>query len=486
MKHTIKRIFALILALTMALSLAACSESEGGGGSGGKESGKESGRLTPVVKSPKDDPAGYLAMALENTVNDLKGRYAGSPLAALAGVLDTSGTVAVSGEIDTDDGYVSIDDLSLAYDLENKSFLLNLDVTSAGIELTGGACLTPDFLGVSFPLLTGSDDYYGIKPRDIGRQLKSSFLWEYAQDEISTGDLDQIDEMLDLFWDSEFIDIDKFIKDSQALGTDFIKDLDVDYEEDTVELDGKDVDGYVFTATVDSDDLANLMEKIYDMILEMPMWDTLVELGRITGEDFDRDDLQAIMDDALDEALDGIRSEDLRLSISYYVADKKVVSMSAREREYGIDYSVNFFDGGDITGTVESEDNAISFASHVSDRNGYTHEITLSSDGETMTIAAQWDGDDLSLDVDVPYEDPMSLTCGLKITKKGFELSNLVFDNGDYYDYLELPLTVTYTAGGSVSTPRNTNNLLTLDEQELRDLISGIGDLMGGMMDSDW
>lgn len=482
MKHTAKRIFALILSLAMALSLAACSGSEGGGGSGGKESG----RLTPVVKSPKDDPAGYLAMALENTVNELKDRYAGSPLAALAGVLDTSGTVAVSGEIDTDDGYVAIDDLSLAYDLENKSFLLNLEAASYGMEISGGACLTPDFLGVSFPLLTGNDDYYGIKPRDIGRQLKSSFLWEYAQDEINTSDLDQIDEMLDLLWDSEFIDIDKLIKDSQALGTDFIKDLDVDYEEDTVELDGKDVDGYVFTATVDSDDLAKLMEKIYDMMLEMPMWDTLVELGKITGEDFDMDDLQAMMDDALNDALDDIRSEDLRLDISYYVADKKVVSMSGRELEYGVDYSVNFFDDGDITGSIEYDYEEFSFASHVSDRGGYTHEITLSYDGETMTVSAQWDGDDLSLDIDVPYEDPASLTCGLKVTKKGFELSNLVFDDGDYYDYVELPLTITYTAGGSVSTPRNTNNLLTLDEQELRDLISGMDDLMGGMMDSDW
>lgn len=477
MKHTAKRIFVLFLALVMALSLAACSDSKDGGGND-----KDDDRVTPVVKSPKDDPAGYLAMAMENTVNEVKDRYKGSPLAAIAGVLDTSGTVAISGELDTDEGYAAIDDLSLAYDLEKKAFLLNLDMTSAGIELTGGACLSPDFVGISFPLLTGKDDYYGIKPRDLTKQLKSSFLWEAIQDEVSTEELEQMDQMLDLMWDSEFIDVDKLMNEAQSLGTDFIKGLDPDYEEGTVELDGKDVDGYVFTATVDSNDLAGMMEKIYDIVLDMPIWDTLVEMSKIYGEELDKNELAAMVDEALDE----IRREDLRLDVTYYVADQKVVSVSIYERESRTDITLDYFDGGDITGTVETERVDFEFASHVSDRNGYTHEISITSDGETMTVAAKWDGSKLSLDVNIPYEEPMSLTCGLKTTKKGFELSDLVYDDGYSYDHLELPLTLTYTAGGSVSMPRNTNNLLTLNEDELRELITGMGDLIGGMTDSDW
>lgn len=272
------------------------------------------------------------------------------------------------------------------------------------------------------------------------------------------------------------------MKEAQSLGMDFVKGLDPDYEEDTVELDGKDVDGYVFTAAVDSGDLAGMMEKIYDIVLEMPMWDTLAELGRLYGEELDKNDLAAMLDEALDE----IRSEDLQLDYTYYVTDKKVVSMTCSERESGMDVSVNYYDGGDITGIISVNGRQVEFASRVSSRDGYTHEFTLTADGETMTVAAKWDGSRLSLDIDIPYEEPMSLTCGLKTTKKGFEISDLVYDDGYAYDHLELPLTLKYTAGGSVSTPRNTNNLLTLNEEEIQDLITGMDELFGGMMDSDW
>lgn len=505
MKGTLRNILALILAMLMALSLAACEEKNEGEKGGGKGDG-----ATPVVKDPGDDPGLYLAMAMENTLNEMKDRYQGSPLAAIAGVLEPSGTVSVSGDVETENGllfqnehYAVINDLSLAYDLDEKSFLVNFDLSSGGIKAALGMCLSPDFVGISFPFLTDNNDFYGIRPRDLATQLPNSYLWETLSEELNVRDLEQIDAMLDVLWGAELLDVDGLVKDVQDLSTDFIKDLDVDYEKGDVELDGKEVSGYVFTASVDSEDLARMMEKVYDIILDMPLWDTLIDLQMIkAGIDSDvdvdqRELLAEMLNESLDGALEEIRSEDLRFDYTYYVADKKVVSMTAHEHEYGIDYSVNFFDGGDITGTVSGERVAamdimgeplivpteFSFSSHVSDRGGYTHEITLTSDGETVTIAAGWDGDDLSLDFDFPYADSISLTCGLKTTKKGFEIKDLSCRNGDTAVHLPFDLTLTYTGGESITKPQDTQDILTMEDTELRDFLTG--GILRGILSSE-
>lgn len=503
MKGTLRNILALILAMLMALSLAACEEKNEGEKGGGKGDG-----ATPVVKDPGDDPGLYLAMAMENTLNEMKDRYQGSPLAAIAGVLEPSGTVSVSGDVETENGllfqnehYAVINDLSLAYDLDEKSFLVNFDLSSGGIKAALGMCLSPDFVGISFPFLTDNNDFYGIRPRDLATQLPNSYLWETLSEELNVRDLEQIDAMLDVLWDAELLDVGGLVKNVQDLSMDFIKDLDVDYEKGNVELDGKDVSGYVFTAAVDSEDLARMMEKVYDIILDMPLWDTLIDLQMIkAGIDSDVDQrelLAEMLNESLDGALEEIRSEDLRFDYTYYVADKKVVSMTAHEHEYGIDYSVNFFDGGDITGTVSGERVAamdimgeplivpteFSFSSHVSDRGGYTHEITLTSDGETVTIAAGWDGDDLSLDFDFPYADSISLTCGLKTTKKGFEIKDLSCRNGDTAVHLPFDLTLTYTGGESITKPQDTQDILTMEDTELRDFLTG--GILRGILSSE-
>lgn len=483
-----KRLLALLLAMVMVFSLAACGDSDDGGEGGKGGSGTNSDRVTPVVKSPKDDAAGYLAMALENTYIELAQRYAGSPLAAILGALDTTGQVSLSGKIDTSDGTVNLKDLSLEYDLDKKVFILSMDAASSGLQLTAGACVSPDFVGVSFPILLGDDDYYGVKPQDLTSQLKGSFLWDTMKDEVSTEDLEQIDEMLDILWDTQIFDLEALKSGIQDIGTDYMKGLDLDYDEDTVELDGKDVDGYVFTATVTSDDLLDMMDQIYDVILDMPIWDTLLKMSELsTGRKITKKELRAMLDESLDEVMDQLADVDLEVEATYYVADGKVVSMESTSKvdTQTVSVSVDFFDDGAITGTIAAQGEKIRFSSEVESKRGsYVHEIRLVSDGETVAITTEWDGEEFSLSAEVPYEDPMSITCGLSTTKKGFTIEDLrvQYDGAD----VTLPLTMEYTAGGSVSTPRNTNNLLTLNEKELTEIISNVQDLMNGRMLSDF
>ncbi len=492
MKHTAKRIFALCLALVLALSLAACSDSG--------DDGTEDSRLTPVVKSPKDDPAGYLAMAMENTLNEVKDRYAGSPLAAVAGVLESSGTVSVSGDVMTENGllfqsapYTAINDLSLAYDLEEKAFRMSFDMSSGGIKAAFGLCLSPDFVGVSYPFLTGDDYFYGIKPRDLASQLPDSYLWEALSEELNVRDLERIDAILDVLWEAKLLDVGGLVKDAQTLSMDFIKDLDVDYEQRTVELDGKDKSGWAFTATVDSEDLARMMEQVYDIILDLPVWDTLIDLQSIragSDSDVDRRDLLAqMLNESLDGALEAIREEDLSYTITYSVADGKVVSVTASERKTHTDITLNYFDGGDITGTFSGQRVAdmdsmgeasvvpteLSFTSHVSTRNGYSHEFALTSDGEAMTLFTQWDGTDLSVDIHIPQAVSLSVACGLKVTENGFELKDLSCQNNGAAVELPFDLTLAYTGGEISAKPEGTVDILTMEDVELRDfLMDGI------------
>lgn len=498
MKKAITRILALLLALMMVFSLAACGESDGGKDGDNKGSNKENDRVTPVVKNPKDDPAGYLAMALENTMNDLAERYSGSPLLAVANLIDTKGTVKVSGDVRVDNTTVNIKDISVGYDLNKKTFLVSADVAAQGMEVEGGIVFSPDFLGVSFPMLLGDSTYYGFKPKDLRKQLENSPLYDALGGNLSNYDWEQIDlldNLLDILWDSEYIDIDKMVSEMESLSMDYIKDLDVDYEEDSFKVDGKKVDGYVFTATITSKDLAKVMEKMFDVMLDMPMWETLQKIAELGGEELDMDDLY----DQIDDILRDIRRENFEIEVTYYVADEKVVKTQSVYDEYDMEITIDFYDDGNITADVDFDGASLTVTSVVeSGKKGYTHTITMVNNGDgwdenSTTISCEWDGEDLELtlanvrrDGNYGYDESITITCGLSTSKKGFTLEDLTMTQDYYYPYydekyhdkIDIPLTIEYTSGGSVSVPKNTKNILEMSEKELQELMGNIEDLM--------
>lgn len=464
----------------MILSLAACKDS---GGKGGKDKGDGKDRVTPIVKSPEDDPAGYLAMAMENTGNDVLARYAGSPLLAIGKALDTRGTFNVSGKVDTDEISFDLKALSLWYDLEDKELLLSLDAIVQEVELQAGACLSEDFLGVSMPSFFGGDDYYGIEPRNLTDQLRNSPLLELAGGELNLDDpsFAQMDELLDALWDARLIDTEKMASEIEKISMDYIKGLKTEYSAETVTVNGEQTDGYVFTATVTGEDIKNMQGQIYDMLLEMPVWDTLVKIAQIGGEEFSLEDLRAMVEQSLAE-MDMTGTDTL---VTYTVADEKVVSTKSTSTQDGQDMTVtvNYYDGGCLTAAFESGGTTMTVKSAVTAEGGtYVHELNVSAQGETMTIKAQWDGKKLTADLSVPGKGAGRAVMDLTATGRGFTVRNIVLTDED--ETIETPLTFEYTSGGSVTMPGNTKNILRMNEEELMDSFGPIFSLIGGIVSS--
>lgn len=458
-----KKLFALVLALLLVLSLAACEESGGKGNGKGDGSGD---RFTPVVNDPKDDPAGYLAMASENMMLELAERYSGSPFAAIAGALDTKGEISLSGSLDIDGSTVDLKNVALQYDSDKKALLMELDVLAEEMELTGGACVNPDFIGVSFPMLFGSDDYYGFKPKNIVEQLKNSPLMDLLDGEV---DLDspefaQIDELLETLWDSEFIDYDALTKELQKIENKFMKGLDVEYDEETVNVNGEEADGYVFVTHITTKDITDLMDDVCQMVLDMPMWDSL---SSIAGQELDMSELEAAFDSALDE----IAKVDIDVEATYYVADGKVVSSKVESKDgIEMEITVDYFDGNSISGTVNIDGFELEFVSTVkSTKRSYKHVITLDTKGgDSLLIEIDWDGDELTIEGDNFSGDELSVSCGLTTSKRGFTIEDLNL-NG-----VSFPLTISYSSGKSASVPKNTKNIFELSEEELTELLGGL------------
>ncbi len=460
----VKRFCSFALALLMALSLVACGDSNDN------------------KKTPEDDVPGYLLAAIENTYNQVSERYDGSPLAAILNTLDNSGKFSVSGEIDGGYPAVDLDDLTLEYDLDEKTFLLSLDMTSNDITLSGNACVSPDFIGVSCPILLGDDAYYGIMPRDLASQLKDSVLWDLADSDVGDADLAQLDSFLDSLWNIQIMN-DSLTTDMKEVFTDYFMNMDFEYEKASVKVNGKDADGYVFSTTVTSDDLIDLMNDIFDVVLDMPVWDTVLEISNMSGEGITKEQFWAMMEDSFEESLGEMSGADLDMNITFYVANETVVrtESTAHNGDDSMNIVIDYFDDNGVTAKVDSDGQEIIFSSIVeTGKKNYTHKLSLTSQGDTRVIREKWDDDKFTFEVESPDDISFVFSSNLSVTKTGFTLEGFSFESSSSMgDVVDIPLTVEYVAGGTVTAPKNTKNVLTLSDEELIDLFSTLEELVG-------
>lgn len=472
MNRNAKRLFALFLALAMTLALGACGES----------GDKEGNRLTPIVKSPEDDPAGYLAMAMENTGKEVLARYEGSPLLAIGGALGSRGAFTVSGRLDTQELSGDLRALKLVYDLEDREFLLTLDGTVGTEELRAGVCLSRDFVGVSAPSVLPDGDYYGIVPHDLASQLKKSPLIDWLGGTFDPDDpaLAELDELLTTLWEAKPMDLDGAIHDLQKLSLDYIMGLPVEYSAGSVTVDGKETDGYIFTAAVTGEDLKGLLDEVYDRILAAPVWETLAKLGGIGGEPVSQDSLRAMLDESLDEMdLAGVAAD-----VTYTVADGKVITAETVTEYQGqsMAVSIDYFDGGVLTVSTDVGGETVTLTSVVTQEDGaYRHELTVSAQGQTMALRASRDSETLTADVSLPDGSSASAVMDLSVTGGGFTVKNLRLTGED--GEIEVPLTFAYTSDEFVSMPENTKNILKMSEDELTETFGVLFNTMGGVSD---
>ncbi len=465
MKSIVNKLLAVMLALVLVLSLAACGDKEN------NDNGKDTDdphadNISDIT--PSKDPAGYISAAASATMADLAERYSGSPIAALSKLSGSSGSATFSLSASQDGETVALGG-NLGFDMDAGKLLLEASIGYMGESIDAGLYLDKDYLGVSVPMLLGEGAYYGFVPHDLYDQVSGSALGQYM-DEESLEAFKEIDKMLESFSGIDPSDMEKYSEELEKLFRDFAASIEL-----TANADG---DGWVISGTVTVDQIADLYEDIMDVVLDSSALGALSDIAASSGESVDIEGMRSQISESLQE----LRDTGGKLDVNYYISGDKLTKIVLVPQGDNVPEGNNItVDLGDkITVSVLSEgSDTVTLTSEVkSDKGSYKHTLTMTADGETMTVAADWTDNRLDLSMTTNGETLLSLTGDFGVSEDGFYLTGGKL-TADGMDGEALGLEVKYTSGGTVETPANLNNIFTMSEQELTDLILSIASLAG-------
>ncbi len=437
MKRILCRSLCLTLALVMVLTLASCEKKDDFTG--------VADRLVDVddMPSPTEDPAAFLKLNAQNTLAVLEKRYEASPLAALAKIEAASGRLDLSLAGGGTIGGVSA---SLAFDRTAGRARLDASLESGGGDLSVGLYADGDFVGLYIPDFLG-EGFFGFSPTGIYEQASGSALGELMGDEVLSA-LKEAEEMMASARTAPKLSREELEKRGDQLLSQLFSSAVLTVEKESVRRDGVEDDGCVVALEMDSAAMADLLERTYELFPEISMDD---ETRRSIA------DLRA----------SGVRCRAELMADGYLVSvDLTFTDTTGSEGAV----SVNFFDDSAESVAITGSEGSVTVRSLAeTDGGGWSHTLTVDNNGESATVSTTYGGDGkLSVSLASPGRNG-GFSGDLKITDAGFTLDevSVTSDNATK----AIPLTVTFTAGGTVEKPTDTKNIFSLDETELRSLL---------------
>ena len=427
------RLICLALALALALSLGACGKKGGFMG--------VADLLVSVeqMPSPEKDPAGFLRLNMKNTCDALKKRYAESPLAALAGVRADSGAFSLTLADTEERGALTA---GLTFDRKAGRISLNA-VTGQGVVRLYA---DPEFFGVSLPEVLGQE-YYGFKPADIYEQASGSALGALMEED-TMASLKELEGLLDGVRSAPRISQEEAEKRLDKAFDELLAASDVAVERATVQYGEQKTDGCMITVDTDGAAVAACWEKIGDIFPGLK--------AALAGSGADTDSL----DSPAVKCRGSFAANGCLISVSFTFTGPDT-SQTALE--------ANFFAENGETFTFTQKEEAVTLKSRpLTGESGWSHTLTLEKAGESAVLTTTYEQGKVSLSLVSPKKSG-GVSGDLHITDSGFSFDNtsVTSDGQTRSD----PLTVSFTAGGSVEKPTDTVNIFSLDEAELTALL---------------
>ena len=387
-RGTIRSILTLIICVALiAVVLASC---------GDDTSGIES------------DPAGYLQTAFDNTMADIRTRYASSPLTAITGSM--SGPMCEIEFQHTESNNVTgtfILGGTVYADGESQQMLVDGNIGAGGVSMDAQLYYDSEFLGVAMPFLLGNDDLYGFRPYGLVEQAQGSIFDASTGSEFGfdISQLQELDGMLNSIRNSEGLSIQSIADEIAAAGDEFNASLEYTVEAQKFTVAGEEKDGYVLNAVYTGQDVASLMESIFNIMKESSIFTVIFDMAAQTGSGTTEADFDAQVDAVIQE----LRADQSQISVSYRVCDGKVVSMDMETQGDGAAssaVSVDYY--GEDGNTVSISSGGVGlFTSQVDTSDGYYHTITMNSSTDpavnsAVNMAAGWDSSsgDLVLNIE--------------------------------------------------------------------------------------
>lgn len=443
MKKITYRLLCLALALSLALALAACGKT-------GDAENVDSQNTEREGPDPTEDPRAFLEYNAKNTAQELEARWEGHPLSILPGLNADSGTLDVSLTREGKSGGLTA---SLCFDRKAGCMRLDAALKSGIINLSAAAYADGEFIGVSCSDLLSDDAFYGCAPTGLSEQAEGSPLAQLLGDDVLEI-LAQIDAVQEQMRSGPVPGREDLEDRCNQLADAVLAAADLTVESKTVDRDGVQSDGVVLTADMDGEDMKTVLDKFQELF---PEFSTALEAA---GEE--QEDLRDLV------------SPDIRCRTEF-VTDGCLISIiftfNDTDGSEGA-VTLSFFDQGGESLVISGPGGSMTVRSQVrSDETGWSHSLTADDGEVTASLTTEYRDSQLSVRFTSPEEN-VGLTCGLAATETGFTVDNVnvTADNVTR----NIPVTVTYTPGASVSRPENTKNLFALSEQELTDLIATI------------
>ncbi len=494
----LSRILSVLLAISLVvMALSACGNS-GSDDSGDKASISDAINATSLSShDPVKEPVDYLNDAITITANALEERYSGSPIYAISKSMEDASSAAMSVSLsgtDPDMGDVGISG-TVYSDPDAAKFLFDGSVSVDSESIGAQVYYNDNFIGVGCPELFGNDTVYGLRLSNIADQIKNSSLAslmgvDEESFEESIEGLDEIDALLETINNPDGDSLDTTMEKLVDIMLDPNSNIDFTVEEGEVSVGGKTEDGYIFTGTITSQMISDMVSDVVDILKSNGLVTALLDFAAEYSED--AADIESMWDD-LDSAIESIKESGLTETITYYVCDCTVVSYTSAITVDGSDdeitISVNYFDGDDNTVSMnvtstgsDTEDMPSCTMKSVVDSSGgnYNHTLTMSAESsgeiitETIETAFGSNGDltsNVTMEVD---GETIGMTLDGNLTAAdhdGFTLSNGTFSVNVDGEQISLNFSISGENGVSVPEPSSTKNIFELPESELMDLL---------------
>ncbi len=510
MKFKLKRIIALMLALAMVFALAACGDDDDDEDTDGKSNNSASvvSRLDPMT-----EPDAYLEAAMEVTYQDIVDRTNAEPMISVGNILASDST-ALGLEIGAVVPSSGLDNISFSgtlygdgSDVDNLKLrldgTLSMEAQGASIALDAGLYLDPDFVGVYFPYITGTDSFYGLQPHDFYEQAAGSIFDESSGSMFGGLDLDslkQLDDAMASLADAlASIPFDTMQTELEELDVDL--DISLSTREQKVGYMGSQLDGYAISSSIGGEQMADILEDLSGKLFASETLESVLSFVESTGE-VSREELDDAISEAREEiqsTADALRQSDISLEITYYIANERVVStdliLTGGDDRLALGFDFYGSDGKTVSFTMpEFEGVSVSFTETVDTSAGYSNITTvqITAEGDTVlcTSTQTWDsasgrcsfsmvmdmsGDDVNpADSHVEFELDGTLT--VSDGSFSFVSDELSFDVDG--EEITLNISVSCTKDVVVPEPAEEVNIFELSEADLVALIQSLSALM--------
>ncbi len=425
MKTCINRLLCLTLVLALALSLGGCGKMDGFLGA--------ADLLVSAadMPSPENDPAGFLRLNAVNTIEAVKARYAGSPLAALAGIRADAGVLTLTwGET-----------------RERLTAALTFDRTAGriGVEAAGGGLharlyADPDFFGVSLPEIAGGT-YYGFAPADVYSRASNSALGGLMGEDVLTA-LKELESLLDAARSASPPDPKEAEKRLENAFEELFSASQVNVERSAIQYGDQKTDGYILTV-----DAAGAAVSAFQQAL--------------------REIFPALTAGPSENSADAPAGCRTVFAANGFLVSATLEFTGGDGSRWGLALEL-FTENGETLTLTRSGETVTLMSRPVPGENGWSHTLTLQKGGQTSVLTTAYEKDNVALSLAAP-EKSLRVSGELHVTEDGFTLDNASVASGRPASVR--PLTASFAASGPVEKPTDTVDIFSLDEAALSSLL---------------